>query len=149
MSAINTSKVIVGGLVAGLVFCAVDFVVFNYVLGAQMHAELGAISDQLVLFIDAKRAIVGGIGVDFLLGVSAIWIYAAIRPRFGAGPRTALLAGAATWFIAALAYSSYYLNRMFSLELFCLLSLIELVSVVIGTMAGAKLYTEGDAAVTR
>jgi hypothetical protein len=142
MNSINTTKVVVGGLVAGLVFNVIDYVVYTYVLGAQMHAELGAISDQLVLFMDAKRAMVGGIGVDFLFGIAALWIYAAIRPRFGPGPKTALLAGAATWFIAALAYSSYYLNRLFSLELFCLLAVIELVSMVIGTMAGAKLYSE-------
>jgi hypothetical protein len=142
MNSINTTKVVVGGLVAGLVFNVIDYVVYTYVLGAQMHAELGAISDQLVLFMDAKRAMVGGIGVDFLFGIAALWIYAAIRPRFGPGPKTALLAGAATWFIAALAYSSYYLNRLFSLELFCLLAVIELVSMVIGTMAGARLYSE-------
>src|SRR2546422_4874519 len=35
--------------------------------------------------------------VDFLFGIFLIWLYAAIRPRFGAGPRTAVLAGFAIW----------------------------------------------------
>lgn len=142
MGSINTRKVIVGGLVAGLVFNCIDYVVFNFILGAQMHAEMAAISDQLVLFIDAKRALVGGIAADFVLGIAAIWVYAAIRPRYGAGAQTAVKAAAATWFIASLAYSSYYLNRILSLELFCMLSVLGLINLVLGTLAGAKIYTE-------
>ena len=33
----------------------------------------------------------------FLVGILAIWLYAAIRPRYGAGSKTALYAGAAVW----------------------------------------------------
>ena len=31
----------------------------------------------------------------FLVGILLIWLYAAIRPRYGAGPGTAVLAGVA------------------------------------------------------
>lgn len=34
-------------------------------------------------------------------GIWALWLYAAIRPRYGAGPRTAALAGFSWWFIGA------------------------------------------------
>src|SRR5437667_3678198 len=33
----------------------------------------------------------------FLVGIFAVWLYAALRPRYGAGPKTALCAGAAVW----------------------------------------------------
>jgi hypothetical protein len=33
----------------------------------------------------------------FLVGIFAVWLYAGIRPRYGAGPKTALCAGAAVW----------------------------------------------------
>ena len=33
----------------------------------------------------------------FLVGIFAVWLYAAIRPRYGAGPKAALCAGAAVW----------------------------------------------------
>lgn len=36
----------------------------------------------------------------FALGLVLVWLYAAIRPRFGAGPRTAIIAGVAVWFLA-------------------------------------------------
>jgi hypothetical protein len=33
----------------------------------------------------------------FLVGIFAVWLYAAIRPRYGDGPKTALCAGAVVW----------------------------------------------------
>ena len=41
----------------------------------------------------------------FLVGIFAVWLYAAIRPRYGAGPKTALCAGAAVWGIGYLGAS--------------------------------------------
>ena len=35
-------------------------------------------------------------------GVAAVWLYAAIRPRYGAGPKTAACAGLAVWKIGIL-----------------------------------------------
>ncbi|MBI4465806.1 MAG: hypothetical protein HY656_00040 [Acidobacteria bacterium] len=36
------------------------------------------------------------------IGIWAMWVYAAIRPRYGPGPKTAAVAGVALWVIAAL-----------------------------------------------
>ena len=38
--------------------------------------------------------------MGFLSGIALVWLYAAIRPRYGAGPRTAVCAGAAIWFLS-------------------------------------------------
>src|SRR5215469_2935303 len=40
--------------------------------------------------------------LDLLTGVSILWMYAAIRPRYGPGPKTPVLAAFATWFIVSL-----------------------------------------------
>ena len=39
---------------------------------------------------------------SFLIGLFAGWLYAAIRPRYGAGPKTALCAGLFVWFLGYL-----------------------------------------------
>lgn len=39
---------------------------------------------------------------NFVASVWAMWLYAAIRPRFGPGPKTAAVAGFAWWFIESL-----------------------------------------------
>jgi len=40
--------------------------------------------------------------LGLVCGIALIWIYAAIRPRFGAGVMTAVYAGLAVWFIGVL-----------------------------------------------
>ena len=40
----------------------------------------------------------------FVLGIILAWLYAAIRPRFGPGPFTALRAGAVLWLAAWLTF---------------------------------------------
>lgn len=37
----------------------------------------------------------------FMLGLSTMWLYAAIRPRYGPGPKTAAVAGVALWFFGS------------------------------------------------
>ena len=45
----------------------------------------------------------------FLLGIVAVWLYAAIRPRFGPGPKTAAMAGLAVWFIYSGSFADFHL----------------------------------------
>ena len=50
------------------------------------------------------RGVFALLGVLFyVFGVVAIWLYAAIRPRYGPGPKTAAIAGLVLWFILSLA----------------------------------------------
>jgi hypothetical protein len=84
--------VILGGLVAGVIINIFEFVLNGVVLAKDMEAATTALGrqvggNQLAMFI----------GWGFLVGIFAIWLYAAIRPRYGAGAKTALCAGAAVW----------------------------------------------------
>ena len=40
--------------------------------------------------------------IGLLAGIVAIWVYAAIRPRFGAGIKTAVYRGVAAWILSTL-----------------------------------------------
>ena len=65
------------------------------------------------LGIDMEAAESPGMMVMFLAwgffyGVIAVWVYAAIRPRFGPGPRTALRAGLVVWLVGYLAPTAGY-----------------------------------------
>ena len=83
---------------AGLVINISETILNVPVMGTQMEAAL------------AERnlpAIGGGaIGVfvigSFVIGIVLAWLYAAIRPRLGPGPRTAVAAGVLVWFLAYL-----------------------------------------------
>ena len=53
------------------------------------------------------------VGVTFLMGVFAIWVYAAIYPRFQNRGKTAITAGLLVWFFAHV-WSGVYLGAGYS-----------------------------------
>ena len=66
----------------------------------------------------------------FLLGIAAVWIYAAIRPRYGAGPNTAVRAGQAAWALAVfLANLSSYPMGLSPARLLVITAIVALVEI--------------------
>lgn len=98
MGKINSARVFLGGLLAGLVINIGEYILNVPVLGAQWDAAMQALNRPPI----GGNQIVWFVITGFVLGIAAVWFYAAIRPRFGPGPRTALLAGFAVWFFAGL-----------------------------------------------
>ena len=82
--------------------------------------------------------------ITFALGVLAVWSYAAMRPRFGPGPQTAVLAGLAVWAMSYL-YAGVYVHAgvvILPAKLTWLPVVWSLVEVPVATLAGAWLYKE-------
>jgi hypothetical protein len=144
--AMNIKKVVVGGIVAGIVLNVIDFI-SNYVLGARMRAETEAfkagLSDQMM----TTSSMVSYIIMDFALGIAMVWTYAAIRLRFGPGPRTAGFTALLFWLLALIFYSGYRQMGMMSPGLWWTMAFIGLVEFVIAAQAGAALYSEEVAGV--
>ena len=141
MGQINTKRVILGGLLAGLIMNIVDAVTNGVVLGARWKAETEALNPGLM----AKAAVsstAGWVAVDFLLGILLLWVYAAIRPGFGPGPRTAITAALAVWLASHLFYSSYIFMGLYSDILICASSVGGLLAILLGALAGARVYQE-------
>jgi hypothetical protein len=140
--AINTQKVLLGGLVAGAVMNVIDLVTNTYILGARMKAESDAfkpgMSDQMM----SGKAVAGYIIMDFVLGILLVWTYAAIRPRFGPGIRTATYAAGLFWILTAILLSGYMHMGMMSPGLWWTFAFIGLVNYLLSAWAGAKFYTE-------
>ncbi len=88
MAKINWGRVFLGGLLAGLVINIFEYVTNGVVLAADWDAAMRALGRHLPMSAIAVF-VVGG----FISGIAAIWLYAAARPRFGAGPKTAVLTG--------------------------------------------------------
>ena len=146
MGSMNRQKVIVGGLVAGIVIAVLDYVIWTYVLAGWAAGMTDAVNAALSATMNSKRAMVGSVVADILFGISIVWCYAAIRPRFGAGAKTAMCAGAFVWFVGTLAYSSLYLYRLVSSEFMCVAAVTALVEFVIGAYVGCQMYSEPGAA---
>jgi hypothetical protein len=144
--AINTSKVLIGGIAAGVVMNVIDFVSNTYILGARMKAESDAfkpgMSDQMM----TGSAIASYIVMDFVLGILLVWTYAAIRPRFGPGIKTAFYAALLFWVLVAISLSGYLHMGMMSAGLWWSFAFIGLVNFLLSAWVGARLYSEDAAA---
>lgn len=143
--AMNTSKVLVGGLAAGVVLNVIDFITNMYILGDRMKAEMNAVAPGLADKMMTGGAIAGYVIMDFVIGIMLVWLYAAIRPRFGPGPKTAVYGALFVWLLFGIAYSGYLMSGMMSGSTFTMGSVIALINVLLASWLGARLYTEGPA----
>jgi hypothetical protein len=139
MGRINTARVVSGGLVAGLIINISEAVLNLQVLAADLEAATTA--HNLAPMGGNAIAIFTILG--FVLGVALVWLYAAIRPRYGPGPRTAICAALTVWFLA---YCFATIN-------FAVLGLMPtgplviglvwgLVELIVAALAGCRLYQE-------
>jgi len=139
--AINTGRVVAGGLVAGVLANAVDFVTNNYVLAADWQAWAASHN------IDQAALTSGGViatwtAVDFVIGILAVWTYAAMRPRFGAGVQTAFCAGLVIYLVPTVVTFGFTQMGMLTMAMFIKGSLGSIVSVFGATIVGAAMYKE-------
>ena len=139
MGKINVAKVVVGGLLAGLVVNISETILNLVVVSGDMEAFLQARNLPAL----GGAAIGGFIVLAFVAGIATVWLYAAIRPRFGPGPGTAVTAGLAVWFFAYL-YPGIAngLMGMFPMKLNVITLAWGLVEVIVGSIAGAWVYAE-------
>jgi len=144
MGKINTVRVLVGGLVAGLVMNVSEAILHAGVLGAD-GAKLLEDWTRLGLPMDIRPSLLFWlVGITFVLGILAVWTYAAIRPRFGAGPKTALYAGLAVWAMSYL-YAAVYIDAgivVWPPKLTWLPVAWGLVEIPVATLLGAWVYKE-------
>ena len=131
-----------GGIVTGIVIG-----VFNAILIPMLAENIEAALEVLGGASDMSDAtlIVSGTVIGFGGGIVAIWLYAAIRPRYGPGPMTAAIAGLAMWLILSVGNLSFVMLTNLTLGSFAVLHGPSLITWIVATNAGAWVYKE-DAA---
>jgi hypothetical protein len=147
MSDISTGRVIVGGIVAGVVSDLLAYAVDGVWLAPGWNAGMKALNHGSF----APNQIIGFNLLGIAGGLVAVWIYAAIRPRFGPGLATAIKAGMTVWVLGTLLpnLSFMYLAALFPRRLTIYTTAGGLVEVVLGTIAGAIVYREAIGATER
>ena len=137
--AINTGSVIKGGLVAGLVINISETILNLFVVHDRMIAELAARNLPEI----GNAAIGVFVVMCFALGVLTVWLYAAIRPRLGVGPGTAVCAGLLVWGLAFL-WPAIGMGVMGfnSWSLLGIVVIWQLAEMVLSSVIGAYLYRE-------
>lgn len=140
--AINTGRVVAGGLAGGVVANAIDFVSNKFILGEKMTAEMNAVSPSIGAAMATTEAMICFVVMDFLFALAIVWTYAAMRPRFGPGPGTAVKAGLVLWFVSGLAWYSWVTSGAMTTTTFATAAGVGLVNTLLTAVVGAMVYKE-------
>lgn len=144
MSGINYARVLLGGLLAGLVINISEFVLNGVILMDEYTAAM-----ETYNLTEASWAMVGYIVSAFILGFVVAWLYAAIRPRLGMGWKTGATAGVVLW-LGAIVVPSIWFNAMgmsYGAGLMVLSIVWGMVELALAGVAAGWVYREGaDAA---
>jgi hypothetical protein len=143
--AINASKVVVGGLAAGIVANLIGYVGFGMLLGPRFEAEAVAVAPALAGRGMSGSAIATQVVISFIIGMLLVWLYAAIRPRFGPGPKTAVYAALVVWVCGFVFHIDLLLTGLATTTTYAMASVVALVQLLVSAWVGAMLYKE-DAA---
>lgn len=142
----NTKRILVGGLLAGALL-TVSEGILNAVI---LMDDYAALMEQYGLS-EASWAMIGYIGGTFVFGFVVAWLYAAMRPRFGAGAATAVRAGTVLWVIGYAVPTVWFSASGLTLSagLTALALAWGLVELILAGLVAGWVYREGEPASTR
>ncbi|HEV8362982.1 MAG TPA: hypothetical protein VGQ52_05660 [Gemmatimonadaceae bacterium] len=140
--AINTGKVITGGLAAGVVGNIIGYLGFGMWLGPRFEAEATAVAPSLAGRGMTSGAIATTVITTFVIGILLVWLYAAMRPRFGPGMKTATYAALAVWVCGFVFHIDLLLMGLVTTATYVMASVVALVQVIASAGVGAMLYKE-------
>ncbi len=136
---INMGRVVLGGLLAGLIINIGEFVLNDFILGAQLKTWLTAHN-----FAEPGGSFLAcAVGLTFVMGIVMVLTYALIRPRLGPGVKTAVVAGLLMWF-GACVYAGSISGMMVGLSTTVISMTVGwcLIEYLLAAIAGAWLYKE-------
>ena len=146
MTQINWGRLFLGSLIAAIIMFATDGFIHETLAKADWHALYEALG--------AREPDPHGSSMIYFAifelgrGFTAIMFYVLMRPFFGAGPKTAALAGIVGWIAFSLTGPVQFIPLgFFSNALWIKVGAIHLITSIIATIAGAALYKDAATAV--
>jgi hypothetical protein len=141
MARINWGRLILGGLIAAIIMFLTDGFIHERLVKTDWHAiyaglraaepEPHGASMAYFAFYELGR------------GLISLLLYATMRTHFGAGPKTAVLAGIASWIAFSVAGPAQFIPLgFFSNALWLKVGALHLVTTIIATIAGAAFYKD-------
>ena len=139
MGRIHFARVLIGGFIAGIIINLGEYILNGVLLAEEMNAAMTALNKPPIDLSMIVWFVILSFGFAFIL----VWTYAAIRPRFGPGVKTAVCASALCWGLGYL-YPNlfFYVMDLFPRDMIILGVVWGLVEVIIAGIAGAWAYTE-------
>jgi len=139
MAKLNFARVLLGGLVAGVILTIGEFLINEVILAKQMEEIFGRMNTAP----PGTSFIIVATAMTMLLGIVLVWAYALIRPRMGPGPKTAVVAAIVLWFGVYL-YTGVINGMLFHIPMNLMLIGFAwgFMEYVVAALAGGALYSE-------
>ncbi len=143
---LNRQKLLIGGLAAGLVLNIIDFLANAVIFADRMQADANAfkagLGDQMAAMGGGQIAVY--LFFNLIVGLLLVWTYAAIRPRFGPGARTAAYVALLFFVFGMIMTYGYKSMGIMSPGLWWSYTALWIVNLMLATTVGAWLYSEED-----
>ena len=144
MAKMNLGRVLLGGIVAGIVIDIWEGVMRGILLQDRATDAMPALGRTAAV---SMKQIVALDVWGLVVGIFTVLVYAAIRPRFGAGPRAAIFAGLLIWaLVFALGIMPVVFMHLLPVSLGAITVGGEFVMMILAGLAGGALYKEAAAA---
>lgn len=142
MSGIDAGRWIGGGVAAGALIWVMEGAA-SVLYMEQMETAMTA--HGLSMEMSAGIWILS-VFVSLIVGLVMIFVYAAARPRFGPGPKTAAVAALVLWFGGYLpSLIGYHMLGLFPSSLLLVWAGVGLLELILAALLGAWIYREGEA----
>lgn len=134
MKEFNWPRILVCGLVAGGVWTALSVIL------------LALVGDEFLTAVRQGRTDQGTGSSLFLVfmnlgaGIWAVWLYAALRPRYGAGLKSALAASLAWWLISSMQSAKWMALLGITPSMAFAPFVATLLAIIAATLVGAWFY---------
>ena len=139
MPGMNGQRIVIGGVVAGFVIFVIEGLASQFYTGP-MEAALA--EHDLAISMSAGGLATAAI-VSLLVGITLVWFYAAARPRFGPGPKTAALVACVFWLgCTVTSIMGYRMIGLYPDALLLQWAAIGLPEAIVAALAGGWIYRE-------
>lgn len=139
---INMKRLAIAGLAAGVVMNAIDMIANMVIVDTGLRARLDMINPGLWAQMNAPGRLMQYILIDFVFAFALVWLYAAIRPRFGPGPKTALRAASYGWALYTTTQLLFVMMGLFTMKYVAGNAVLTFANYAATALVGAKLYRE-------
>ena len=141
MTQVNWARLALSGLIAFVIVYFADALVHENLLDTDwkaVYAQLGVAEPQEHGWAIAYFAVFD-LGRAFL----SIYIYVLMRPFYGAGPKTAVLAGVVAWLAFSVTGPAQFIPLGFySNALWIKVAVFQLITSIVSVLAGAWFYKD-------
>jgi len=143
MNRIRVGRLIISGVITLLVFFAIEFIVEQLVGRYMFAATIEQWVQELSIQSWNTTNFILNISIVLVSCIMVMWLYAALRPMFGVGTKTALItSGFVLTFISAYAINETNLG-LYPLRITLIQLIYWILELPLAVIAGALFYEAG------